>query len=199
MKMSILTGGFVAGIVLGAAASLYLNSPLTTAFASPQEDIAQQIQIVYVPKFVEIEKPKPTTLYDTTSENDFYCLAQNIYFESRGESNVGQEAVAWVTLNRVFDEKFPNTICDVVWQDGQFSWTHDGKSDKPRKDDAWTNAKYIAKYVLEAYHVELDPTEGATYFHANHVKPGWRKKFNQVVRIDNHVFYNEEIVVASND
>lgn len=202
MKMSILMGGFVSGITLGLATSLYLNSSLSPAFASPPEDIASQyqpIQIVYVPQYIQIEDPEPITLYDTTSENEFYCLAQNVYFESRGESDVGQEAVAWVTLNRVFSEEFPNTICDVVWEPGQFSWTNDGKSDTPKNKEAWEKAKYIAEHVLENYHVELDPTEGSTYFHADYTKPGWRKKFNRVVQIDNHVFYNEEIVVASND
>jgi spore germination cell wall hydrolase CwlJ-like protein len=201
MKMSILMGGFATGIALGLATSLYLSGSVSPAVAAPPEDIASQyqpIQIVYVPKYIEVEKPI-LTLYDTTSENEFYCLAQNIYFESRGESAIGQEAVAWVTMNRVFSIEFPNTICNVVWQSGQFSWTNDGKSDKPKDKEAWEKAKDIATYVLKNYHTELDPTEGSTYFHADYSKPSWRKKFNRVVQIDNHVFYNEEIVVASND
>ena len=44
------------------------------------------------------------------------CLARNIYFEARNEPFAGQFAVAMVTLNRVHDKQFPNTICKVVYQ-----------------------------------------------------------------------------------
>ena len=35
------------------------------------------------------------------TKNDIHCLAENIYFEARGESTAGRMAVALVTLNRV--------------------------------------------------------------------------------------------------
>src|SRR6516164_513865 len=38
------------------------------------------------------------------------CLAEAIYFESRGEAVRGQMAVAQVILNRVFSGKYPNTV-----------------------------------------------------------------------------------------
>jgi len=59
------------------------------------------------------------------------CLADNIYFEALTESDAGKIAVANVTMNRVKHPAFPNSVCDVVWEPKQFSWTHDGKSDKP--------------------------------------------------------------------
>ena len=42
------------------------------------------------------------------------CLAQNIYFEARDQPTVGQLAVASVVLNRVHDDRWPNTVCEVV-------------------------------------------------------------------------------------
>ena len=71
-------------------------------------------------------------------EKQHECLAKNIYFEARNEPFVGQFAVALVTLNRVHDSAFPNTICDVVYEGihtargfpkrdrCQFSWDCDG-------------------------------------------------------------------------
>ena len=50
------------------------------------------------------------------------CLATNIYFEARSEDRVGQYAVAEVTLNRVASPDYPDDVCEVVWQDKQFSW-----------------------------------------------------------------------------
>jgi spore germination cell wall hydrolase CwlJ-like protein len=61
------------------------------------------------------------------------CLALNMFFEARNESLIGQVMVAEVTLNRVANARFPDTVCEVVWQDRQFSWTHDGKTDNPNK------------------------------------------------------------------
>lgn len=122
------------------------------------------------------------------------CLAKNIYFEARDQSDLGQKAVAWVTLNRVHSSDYPSTICDVVWQDSQFSWTRDGKSDKPTNQDSWDRAKKLANIVYSRYYNARDykdPTDGAIMFHAAYVKPYWRKSFERTIRIDDHIFYKE--------
>lgn len=64
-----------------------------------------------------------------------YCLAQNIYWEARGEPRKGQIKVGLSTLHRVKDKRFPNTICKVVFDKRwhkkmkryvhQMSWTYD--------------------------------------------------------------------------
>lgn len=136
----------------------------------------------------EIE-PEPTPYVDNYAEIN--CLALNVYFEARGESEVGQRAVAWVTLNRVADPNYPDTICDTVWEPGQFSWTEDGKSDKPKDMYAYATALYIAYDVLTEYHHADDPTEGAVMYHSTKVKPYWKAKYKKVNRIDNHIFYKE--------
>jgi len=190
MKMSIILGGVASSAVILAMAFIYSTAEQADAAVDPKE-------IVYVERVVEkvvyvpIVQPPRAPRFSSVSDKDKHCLALNVYFEARGESTVGQEAVAWVTLNRVVDNEFPSNICDVVWQDQQFSWTHDGKSDRPKDQVAWATAQVIAGEVLEAYRVERDPTEGATYFHSDSVKPKWHKKFDRVVRIDNHIFYTD--------
>ena len=69
------------------------------------------------------------------------CLALNVYYEARSQSIVEQIAVAQVVINRVNDDRYPDTICEVVKQgekntDGtmkedrcQFSWYCDGAKD----------------------------------------------------------------------
>ena len=47
---------------------------------------------------------------------ELYCLAKNIYFESRNQPKLGQIAVAQVTMNRVNSPKFPDSVCGVVQQ-----------------------------------------------------------------------------------
>jgi len=68
---------------------------------------------------------------------EVHCLALNIYHEARGETFEGKLAVAAVTLNRVRHKRFPDGVCEVVWQPRQFSWTHDGKTDRPYNQKAW--------------------------------------------------------------
>ena len=123
------------------------------------------------------------------------CLALNIYHEARGESSVGQLAVGMVTLNRVKSDRYPNTICKVVWQRGQFSWTHDGKSDRPYNKTAWKQSQVIAAFLYKDYlnfikmHPDIDFTKGALYYYAPDLaNPYWANKMNITAVIGSHVF-----------
>jgi spore germination cell wall hydrolase CwlJ-like protein len=179
MKLETIIGSVLSSAVIVAMTGTYLNHSASAAISPEIEIIPMQTLPQTLP-----------TLYDVVGEKDLECLVHNIYFESRGESALGQRAVAWVTLNRMFDEQFPNTICEVVWQNGKFSWTHDGKSDTPQDQAALEQAESMAQEVLENYFDRPDPTEGSLYFHADHVRPAWRRSFNRVVQIDKHIFYN---------
>jgi hypothetical protein len=197
MRMIHILGGVASSAVIVAMAVVYLTADEAKAAVDPKET-------VYIDRIVEVEvervihvpmppQPRAQTVIEAVSDEDRKCLAKNIYFEARGESQVGQAAVAWVTLNRVAASEFPTNICAVVWQSSQFSWTHDGKSDRPRDPAAWATAQAIAREVVEAYGVDRDPTEGATYFHATTVKPKWAKQFERVVQIDNHIFFLDRL------
>jgi spore germination cell wall hydrolase CwlJ-like protein len=115
----------------------------------------------------------------------------NIYHEARGENIKGQVAIAAVTMNRVKDESFPNTVCAVVKQSSaqtcQFSWWCDGRADVPRDVSAWGQAKYLAWLVLVG--LTKDPTNGALFFHTKQTKPGWSTKHEKTARIGQHLFY----------
>ena len=200
MKMSNIIGGVASSAVILAMAFIYQTAEKASAAESPANTVYIN-RIVEVERVVKVEveverivyvqpRVKAKPIFADISDEQRRCLALNIYFEARGESQLGQEFVGWVTLNRVRDHRFPSTVCRVVYQSSQFSWTHDGKSDKPRNNAAWATAQAIAASVIESYGVDLDPTEGSLYFHADYVKPYWAAEFNRVVRVDNHVFYN---------
>ena len=121
--------------------------------------------------------------------DDMRCLALNIYYEARSESEEGQIAVAHTTLNRVASNKFPDSVCEVIWQPKQFSWTHDGKSDTPKNKRAWDKAKDIAKIAMDWYNAGEDFSAGALYYHADYVKPYWASYFKRTVTVDKHIFY----------
>jgi len=120
-----------------------------------------------------------------------FCLALNVYHEARSEDYLGQLAVAEVTLNRVASNKYPDTVCDVVWQRKQFSWTHDGKSDKPYERTAWVRAVKVASDALETEDMSV-VGEGVTHYHADYVTPSWSRKLTRVARVGRHVFYRSE-------
>jgi len=130
-----------------------------------------------------------------------HCVALNVYHEARGGSRMGMKAVAFVTLNRVQDNRYPDTPCDVVYQarlksngqpqinQCQFSWYCDGKADTPLDDVMWKRTNQVAYEVLLQYGNVEDPTEGAVMYHASYVSPYWSDSYKKTIRIDEHIFY----------
>ena len=126
--------------------------------------------------------------------DEIECLALNVYFEARGESEIGQRAVAHVVMNRVGDFRFPETACATIRQGRdkglhkcQFSWLCDGLNDRPADRRAWRQAKLVAEDVY--YGVSVDPTGGALWYHADYVEPWWRTTLAEGSTIGQHVFY----------
>jgi len=148
-------------------------------------------------------------LYSSESHPQEYCLAQNIYYESRTDNLAGKAAVADVVLNRVAMKKYPSTVCEVVregpiskWhkeQSGkevpirdrcQFSWYCDGKPDDNPTGDEWRKAQELAYRMLNQDYLR-GISEGATHYHATYVDPKWNKRMHLVGRIGLHIFYVE--------
>ena len=114
---------------------------------------------------------------------DLDCLAQTVYYESRGEPRAGQEAVSHVVVNRARVWKKP--ICAIVFQPSQFSWTR--QAVRSPFGNSWITAQHIAKNTLE--NNSNDPTGGAMYFHNLSVNPSWARTKRFLVQIGNHKFY----------
>lgn len=128
-------------------------------------------------------------------EEERRCLAAGIYFEARGESTEGQLAVARVILNRVSSERYPDSICGVVYEGAsrktgcQFSFTCDGKLNKaPNERRAWAKARRTAQYVMMGR--DVDPKLApAMFYHADYVQPYWASSMVEVAKIGRHIFY----------
>ena len=159
----------------------------------------------------ELPISKADAYKNSSREVQVSCMADNIYFEARNQGTAGWSAVASVTLNRVKDKRFPNTVCEVVkqgptresWKKNgiyypirhkcQFSWYCDGLHDKPNSGRTWENAKELASLVMQKYQrrILIDITDGATHYHANwmHTYPKWSYEHKKVASIDRHIFY----------
>lgn len=141
------------------------------------------------------EAPEPVQAVQVhINPEDVYWLAINIYHEARNEPLIGQIAVGVVTLNRVFDDRYPNTIKKVVTEHKQFSWYNNRKVPPPNNKKAWEECQKIARFLLtQGYESDIvGVLEGATHFHAIYVNPKWAKTKTLVARIGNHVFYRYE-------
>lgn len=189
MRIKNILGGVASSAVIVAMAVVYSSAPRE---AHARVDPAETVQTFSTTVATAPQTTMPRLPRSVKNADQQKCLAQNIYFESRGESKLGQEAVAWVTLNRVMSTDHPNTICKVVWQSGQFSWTSDGYGNTPSSGDAWTQAKEVAADITARWNPDIDPTQGSVMFHSSTVNPDWHDDFNRVVRIDSHIFYNNQ-------
>jgi spore germination cell wall hydrolase CwlJ-like protein len=130
-----------------------------------------------------------------------YCLAKAIYYEARGEPLAGRLAVGRVILNRVKSRFYPDSVCEVVYQNAhkrnrcQFSFACDGKADHPGHMKAWSNAVDIAEQLLCRTGQDCKPSvvggriNVSTHYHATYVSPRWSRKMPRTGRIGRHIFY----------
>jgi spore germination cell wall hydrolase CwlJ-like protein len=188
-------------ILIGILISLGVIAMTITSADAHQKPVQPSLPMLPKMKPVSFAAPVVPFVIDMKnySEEQRLCLAKNLYFESRSETVDGMIAVALVTLNRVASVKYPNTICEVVWQRGktksgklvaQFSWTLDGKSDTPRERLAWKVSLLIAVTVLMEYNdSDYDFTDGAMWYHADYVSPWWSKKMDRTLTLGRHLFY----------
>lgn len=159
---------------------------------------------------INITLPEVYSRWNPSSlEQEEDCLAKNIYFESWQEPKDGQIAVGLVTLNRLIEGQWKNSICDIVYQKGktrirgriktvaQFSWTTKSYSKhQPKNKHAYEQCLEIAKMLLangSVYNIP-DITQGSTYYHAIYVHrldSGW-KELDKVMRIGLHIFFREK-------
>jgi spore germination cell wall hydrolase CwlJ-like protein len=154
-------------------------------------------------------KAQPNIDYDYVLSESEHCMAMNIYHEARSDSLAGKFAVADVVLNRVRDDRYPKTICGVIyqgdhkpsWKDSsqlvpvrnrcQFSWYCDGKNDTPLDADSWNEAVLISSQIIKnGKHRGL--TESATHYHADWIEPYWAPTLQQVGTIGSHIFYRAD-------
>ncbi len=118
-------------------------------------------------------------------------LSLNVYHESRSEPDIGQLAVAHVTLNRAIEEK--KSLANVIMAPNQFSWTFLKKSYVPLETNALEHSVNLALKAM----VTPDFTLGSTYYHSVNVSPGWASDKIFTGRYGSHKFYRDSTQVVS--
>lgn len=114
------------------------------------------------------------------------CMALNIYHEARDSDLKDKMGVAFVTKNR---QAISNkSICDVVYERGQFSWTRTTARIKPLEIKAWDESQRIAYMVLFGDE-QHDFTHGATHFVETPYRPAWTHGGENWRVFGSHVFF----------
>jgi len=127
------------------------------------------------------DTPIPTEI-----SSELNCLAGAIYFEAKSETLAGQLAVGRVIVARSKSGRFPASYCGVVFQPSQFSFVRGGAMPAiNRASRDWQDAVRIAEIADSGSW--KSPVEGALYFHAARVSPGWR--MTRLAQVGAHVFY----------
>ena len=118
---------------------------------------------------------------NSVSNSDMALLAKCVHAEARGESYVGQVAVAAVILNRVKSPKFPNTIAGVIYQPYAFTCVNDGQINLSPNQSAYN----AAQDAMNGW----DPTYGAIYYYnPKTATSSWIRTRSTTVTIGKHVF-----------
>lgn len=112
------------------------------------------------------------------SEEDVEALARIVYWEARGESEEGQLAVANVVVNRMNDERWPDTIESVIAQKSQFTPYSSSRYFKVRIPESFHD---IARRALSG---EEAVPDDYVYFSAG---KAWRYA-KDFIKIGNHYF-----------
>lgn len=113
------------------------------------------------------------------------ALALNIYHEAKGESLEGKLMVAEVVMNRVEDKRFPKTICEVVYDKGQFEWV--SKNLSVKEPEVFENIVELSGEILDG-EVDLPGTE-ALFFKSKGYKSAFHSKRVFLGTVGNHEFY----------
>ena len=131
-----------------------------------------------------------STMSIQNSEVD--CLAEALYFEARGTGETGLRAVGEVIVNRAADPQFPNTICGVVDHryngSCQFSYRCDNIPEEFGNPIAYANAQSVAHTLLTNRGEDI--TNGALFFHAAWMTPGWFGTLNRHGQFGGNIFYS---------
>ena len=189
-------GHAIGSIVSGLFLTLSLLSPV-------QAQDGTVLTAALLGDYVEAQGYVPTEARKDLAQSETYCLGQAIDHEARGEPEDGQWAVASVILNRVESPRYPDTVCDVVFQNAhmrnrcQFSFACDGRPDDGGHGniidrESWVKSNLIAQ-VSYRQHLEgiqhEEALKTALFYHTTAVSPSWASAYAEVASIGNHIFY----------
>ena len=161
------------------------NATVLATIAEPTELVSEELATGDTVAYPTLAAAVAAQSTHDGDDDAIQCLAGAIYFESKGEPLSGQLAVADVIINRSKSGRFPEDICAVVTQRGQFGFVRGGRIPDINEDSRYyRTAVAVAKVALaEAWDGEA---ERALYFNRGRAPASGLTK---VASIGNHIFW----------
>lgn len=132
------------------------------------------------------------------NEQQIKCMALNMYYEARGDNDIGMIAVGYVVMNRTASKDFPKTPCEVINQYSlkkqtkikicQFSWKCENKNKIIKEKETYQRSLLLASLVLKQE--VKNPVGKSLYFHAITKKYNENFKHPKSVKIGSQVYYS---------
>jgi LysM repeat protein len=121
------------------------------------------------------------------SQSDLELFARLVSAESSGESFEGQVAVAATILNRLTDERYPNSIAEIVYQVVNGYYQYSPVLDGRINGTATASAYQAVQQALSGW----DPSQGATgFYNPAKTSSAWVRTQTVTATIGNHVFFS---------
>lgn len=178
----------VSGLTLLALAASINASCSMVAYMPEENALSAECQIISVRQDRNIRcvysKGENSPLYSFTEE-DTYLLEKIAMAEAEGEDTEGKALVMLTVLNRTKDDKFPDSIRDVIFQPGQFSPVGNGRFYEVKPDADCRAA--LDLILLEKW----DGSCGATYFESESESTWHRDNLHFMFKHGKHYFYEE--------
>lgn len=121
-------------------------------------------------------------------QSEIKCFTDNLYYEARGESMIGIVLVGETVINRMEDERWPNTACKVINQKGQFSWA--GQYKYEVEDLITYDILERLSYIMLSQRLLEEPQEVNHYLRCDwRSKVNWWKSMEFYGSVGHHCFY----------
>lgn len=179
------------GAVIGAA--IYLAAGVTS-FGKDNSSIEASATPTQQPVSIPQETSKATVqeeriityTYDTVDAYDSYLLAKIAMAEAGNQDTEGKALVMLVVLNRAWgDNEFPDTVENVIYDDGEFSPVLEGKFEQTiPNNDCWE--------ALEMVMQGWDESKGALYFESKSSSTWHEDNLKFLFKHQDHYFYTEK-------
>ena len=139
----------------------YMSNLITFEPQQIEEEESNEVETGCYPEF---------TYNKDWSEKESYLLARIAMAEAEGCNTQTKTLIIMCVLNRVWSDKFPDTIKEVIFQKNQFSPIDNGRWDRVEPNEDCYEA---VKVVMEA---KYDYSDGATYFESCADEDNWHSR-----------------------
>lgn len=122
----------------------------------------------------------------TRIDKQLECMAKVVHHEAGNQPRSGQLAVAQLIMNRVGQDRFGESVCEVVNQPGQFFRT--ASYNPKRGTDRWATAVEVSRQAMAGSGDQVVP--GAVFYHAASQGPNrFFRTRQRISTVGDHVFY----------